>query len=87
MNSIFAVFARRRFMPQLHLYVPEALAEELRSRAQARGMSLSAYLARIVRGSLGRGWPPGFFDEVVGGWRGEALERGPQGTAESREEL
>lgn len=31
-----------------------------------------------------KGWPKGFFDEVLGKWEGE-LERGPQGEHEERE--
>ncbi len=33
------------------------------------------------------GWPPGFFEEVAGGWRGELLVRDDQGEYEVREEL
>ncbi len=32
------------------------------------------------------GWPPGFFEEVAGGWRGELLVREDQGEYEIREE-
>lgn len=74
-------------MPQLHLYVPEAIAEELRRRADSRGMSLSAFLAQLVRGAIDQGWPDGFFQEIAGGWQGEPLDRAPQGTAEAREDL
>ena len=34
-----------------------------------------------------RGWMPGFFEEVIGGWVGEPLERGEQGEYETRETL
>ncbi len=33
------------------------------------------------------GWPPGFLDQVCGGWQGEPLERAPQGAYEVRESL
>lgn len=65
-------------MPQLHLYVPEDEATELRARARAAGLSLSKYLASLVLHELHKGWPPGFFETVVGGWKGEPLERAPQ---------
>ena len=42
-------------------------------------MSLSQYVAELVKRELGMEWPEGFFDEVVGGWHGEPLERPPQG--------
>lgn len=34
-----------------------------------------------------RGWMPGFFEEVIGGWVGEPLERPEQGDYEIREQL
>lgn len=33
------------------------------------------------------GWNPGFFENVIGSWEGEPLERSPQLTFEIREEL
>ncbi len=74
-------------MPQLHFYVPEETAEELRKRAEAEGISLSRYLANLVRSKAPSGWPERFFEEVVGGWKGEPLERSPQGEYEYREAL
>jgi len=74
-------------MPQLHLYVPDDLAQAIHRRAEQRGLSVSRYLADVVQREVGRGWPTGFFDEVVGGWQGDPLERPPQGKLESREPL
>lgn len=34
-----------------------------------------------------RGWQPGFFEEVIGSWEGEPLERPEQLPYEIREEL
>ncbi|MDZ8221483.1 MULTISPECIES: hypothetical protein [unclassified Nostoc] len=34
-----------------------------------------------------RGWIPGFFEEVIGGWVGKPLERAEQGEYETREPL
>lgn len=34
-----------------------------------------------------RGWMPGFFEEVIGGWLGEPLERPEQGEYEIREQI
>lgn len=74
-------------MPQLHLYVPDGIAKVLRQRARARGLTVSRYLAEIVRRDLGHGWPADFFDLVVGGWVGERLERPAQGEYEVRRSL
>ena len=71
-------------MPQLHLYVPEEVAVRIRAKAQARRMPVSRYLAELVRQDVGGGWPDGYFERVVGGWQGEALERPPQGDYEAR---
>lgn len=74
-------------MPQLHLYVPDEMAKELRERAHSNGLSLSRYLAKVVRHELGQGWPEGFFDRVAGGWQGSPLKRAPQGKLEEREAI
>jgi hypothetical protein len=74
-------------MPQLHLYVPEATAAQVAARAKARGISVSKLLAEMVHREIGRGWPDGFFEEVVGGWHGEPLERPHQLSFEEREQL
>jgi len=36
---------------QLHFYVPEAVAQQLRARARALGLSVSRYLANVVGNS------------------------------------
>lgn len=71
-------------MPQLHLYVPEELASEIARRAQALGMSVSRFLAEVVGRDIGSGWPEGYFEDVIGGWRGEPLERAAQLDYEER---
>ena len=54
-------------MPQLHLYVPDDVAETAKSRAKAAGKSLSSYLADLVVNEVAGEWPEGFFEEVAGG--------------------
>ncbi len=72
-------------MPQLHFYVPEAVAEQLRARAQAQGLPISRYLAAVACRDVHAGWPPTYFDDVVGSWQGQPLRRPPQGRLEERE--
>lgn len=74
-------------MPQLHLYVPDDVATELRRRAKERGKTLSSYLADVVRREIATGWPEDFFERVVGGWSGEPLRRPRQGKLEVRDRL
>ena len=71
-------------MPQLHLYVTDEVAEAAKAKAQAAGKSLSLYLADRVTSEVAGDWPEGFFEEVVGGWRGEPVERPRQGRLERR---
>ena len=74
-------------MPQLHLYVPEVLAQKIRQRAQASNMTVSRYLSELVQREVGSGWPEGYFENVIGGWQGPPLKRPPQGEFEPRESL
>jgi hypothetical protein len=71
-------------LPQLHLYVPEDVAEELRRRAEAEGLSTSRYLARLVSREVAEGFPEDWFDRVAGKWVGD-LERAPSGPLKRRE--
>jgi hypothetical protein len=74
-------------LPQLHLYVPDQIAGLVRQRARARKMTVSGYLAELVRKEVASDWPPGFFDDVVGGWAGKPLRRRSQDRFERRERL
>ncbi|MCX5919123.1 MAG: hypothetical protein NTX30_20905 [Deltaproteobacteria bacterium] len=74
-------------MTQLLIEVPDPVAEKLRRRAGAQGLTVSQYLANLLCRELSEEWPPGFFEEVVGGWLGEPLERPPQWAYEHRERI
>ena len=74
-------------MPQLHMYVSEDVAKRLKREADARGTSLSKYLAEIVEREGSIGWPEGYFEDVVGGWVGEPLARPEQAPLEEREPI
>ena len=41
----------------------------------------------FVRTRRGTEWPPGVFEHTAGGWKGEPLERAPQGDPDKRLEL
>ncbi len=72
-------------MAQLHCYVPEELAQQAQRKASQSGLSLSRYLAELVKRDAGisAGWPEGYFD-IFGKWEGAPLERPPQGEADQR---
>jgi hypothetical protein len=46
------------------------LAERIQQEAKAAVMSVSRYLANLVKREIVTDWPEGYFEEVVGGWRG-----------------
>ncbi|MBI3524755.1 MAG: hypothetical protein HY066_09625 [Betaproteobacteria bacterium] len=72
-------------MAQLHCYVPEEIAQQAQRRAAQAGLSLSRYLAGLVKRDVANstGWPEGYF-EIFGKWEGAPLERPPQGEFEER---
>ena len=74
-------------MTQLPIEVSDPIAEQLRRRAETQGLTVSQYLVNLLSRELSEEWPPGFFEEVVGGWQGKPLERPPQGAYEHRERL
>ena len=74
-------------MTHVDLEIPDDVASKLRERAEQLGMSVPRYVAEIVCREVAAGWPPRFFQEVVGGWKGTPLERPPQGEPEARDEL
>lgn len=73
-------------MAQLHCYVPEDIAQRAQQKAAQSGLSLSRYLAELVKRDAGMsaGWPEGYFD-LFGKWEGAPLQRAPQGKLEERE--
>ena len=54
-------------MTHVDLEIPDEVARKLRERAEQLGMTVPRYVAEIVRRDVVAGWPPQFFEEVVGG--------------------
>lgn len=75
-------------MAQLHCYVPEEIAQQAQRRASQSGLSLSRYLAELVKrdASTSTAWPEGYFD-IFGKIEGSPLERPPQLSLEQRLEI
>ncbi len=63
-------------MAQLHCYVPEEIAQQAKRCAAQSGLSLSHYLAELVKRDAGvsADWPEGYFD-LFGKWEGAPLAR------------
>ncbi|MDD5177540.1 MAG: hypothetical protein PHQ05_14070 [Sterolibacterium sp.] len=72
-------------MAQLHCYVLEDIAQQAQRRAEQAGLSLSRYLAELVKRDAANstGWPEGYFDLFVP-IEGAELVRPPQGEFEER---
>ena len=71
-------------MAQLHCYVPDGVAEKIQQKAQQSHLSVSKYLAELVKRDAASSWPEAYFKNVIGCWQGEALTREPEGDFESR---
>ena len=75
-------------MAQLHCYVPKEIAQQAQRRASQSGLSLSRYLAELVKrdAQTSATWPEGYFD-IFGKWEGTPLERPSQLPLEVRQAL
>jgi len=74
-------------MAQVHCYVPDDVASKLSKKAKKSHLSVSKYLARLVKKDIASEWPPGYFEQVFGQWEGERLQRPEQGDYERRDML
>lgn len=73
-------------MAQIHCYVPDQVAEKLHEKASDAHLSISKYLALLVKKDMGSDWPKDYFD-IFGSWEGDDLQRPDQGDCEPRLEL
>jgi hypothetical protein len=74
-------------MTHIQLELPDDVAGEIQRHAENRGITVSRFVEELVRREAHKGWPKWFFEEVVGGWQGEPLERPAPLTLETREEI
>jgi hypothetical protein len=79
---------KESLMAQLHCYVPEEIAQQAQRRANQSGLSLSRYLAELVKrdAQTSTAWPEGYFD-IFGRWEGKPLERPKQLPLEVRQPI
>jgi hypothetical protein len=64
----------------------EQLKQEVELLSEPLAQEVLDFLL-FVRERHGIGWPPGLFQRTAGAWKGEPLERRPQGEPEQRLEL
>ena len=60
-------------MPQVSVYIEEALNEELRSKAKKKEMSLSSFVSEALKGYMDDKWPEDFL-EVFGSLEDDPME-------------
>ena len=70
-------------MAQLHFYIPDPIAEKIKNKAEHAHLSVSKYLAELIKREVTDEWPEDYF-ELLGKWQGDTLERPPQGNYEER---
>jgi len=70
-------------MPQLHLYLPEEIASLVRVRARARKMTVSGYLADLVRREVAAGVAAGLLRRGGGRMDGASPPSPPPSAAPS----
>ncbi|MCF6262426.1 MAG: hypothetical protein L3J24_02415 [Xanthomonadales bacterium] len=71
-------------MAQLHFYIPDAVAEKIKNKAEKAHLSVSKYMAELAMREVENEWPEGYF-ELFGQWQGGTLERPEQLPLEQRE--
>jgi hypothetical protein len=71
----------------------EQLIQEIRNTPSSLLQQILDFVRFLNQGyqkpisNSGEEWPPGFFEEVIGGWEGEKLTREPQPNYTLREEM
>ena len=73
-------------MAQLHFYIPDSVADSVKIKAEHAHLSVSKYLAELVKREVANQWPENYFDNF-GQWEGEPLQRPVQDALEQRETL
>jgi hypothetical protein len=58
---------------QLNLYVPDELAARLKAEARQAKLPLSSYIVGQLTKQFADDWPEGYFENVLGFWKGEDI--------------
>jgi len=74
-------------MGKVHCNLSEEEAEALRHRAKRAGLSVSQYLAKLIRSDLDADWPDGYFEQLFGNGGIASIERTPRCGFEKRDRL
>lgn len=73
-------------MPQLHCYVPDTIAQQVKNKAKHAHVPVSQYLALLLKKDIKNEWPEHYFD-IFGSFANDPLKRPDQGELEIRDKL
>ena len=71
-------------MPQLHFYVPDDVAKQIKARAAQAKLPISRYVADLVKRDVGQGWPEDYFERISGAPEGAEIRYEPSGPPDER---
>ncbi len=71
-------------MPQLYFYVPDNVARRIKTRAAQSHLSVSRYLAELVKGIVDQDWPKGYFERIATADPDAILRHEPAGQVDER---
>ena len=71
-------------VPQLHFYVPDDVAEQIKARAALAKQPVSRYVAELVKRDVSQGWPKGYFKRIAGVAHDAPIKHEPSGLPEER---
>lgn len=74
----------RNTVPQLHFYVPDDIAEQIKARAALAKQPVSRYVAELVKRDVGQGWPEDYFKRIAGSANDAPIGHEPAGLPEER---
>ncbi len=64
LKSTYSTYTRGNILPQLHFYVPDDVAEQIKARAAQARQPVSRYVADLVKRELSQGWPKDYFELI-----------------------
>jgi len=71
-------------VPQLHFYVPDDVAEQIKARAALAKQPVSRYVAELVKRDVSQGWPKDYFERIAGVAHDALIRHEPSGLPEER---
>jgi len=71
-------------MPQLHFYVPDDVAAQIKARAAQAKLSISRYVADLVKRDVSQCWQNDYLERISGAAQDTPIGFEPSGLPEER---